>query len=245
MTKEITQNETSIAHDIGFNEQQIAILKETAFKDLKNSAERGAALMICSKYKLDPFAKEFYAYANRGQVITVIGYQGWLTIIKRHEGFKQGSLILNAVYENDTIEIDFTSGEVDHKSNVLEIKDDEDPKGAYCSGIINGQRVTKYVRWSEYTKKGMDSFNPWNKQKSEMICAKAAAVFGRVYCGVHGVYAEGEVELESSKGTTQTKLPKSRSPEELVQRFKDRKKEVREEKEKDKAEDAEIVKETT
>ena len=53
MSKEITQNEQSIAHEIGFSDQQVAILKETAFKDLKNSAERGAALMICSKYKLD------------------------------------------------------------------------------------------------------------------------------------------------------------------------------------------------
>ncbi len=185
----------------GFNNKEIAILRTTSFSECKTLDEVAVACCVARKYDLDPFAKEIWAMRMKGDKLMIeASASGWRKIVRRQPKFKR--MVLEAWYPNDEIEFDLLNGKVTkHMQNPNNSEDkDPTPVGAYCfveyeDGTTNLDRAL----WSEYgkdaigkTAQGKTYETVW-KYKREMIKNKAAAIFGRTYCEISGVYAEGEV----------------------------------------------------
>ena len=183
----------------GFNNKDIDVLRKTAFSECKTMEELAMACKLAQKYELDPFAKEIWAMNMKGKLVIEASASGWRKIARRQDSFKR--MIVQPWYENDEIEFDFLKGAITkHTQKPLdrtkETNKHPDPEGAYCLvEYKDGTTNLSVVYWHEYENSGTNSGSPWKKQKSEMIKNKASAIFGRTYCGVSGLYSEGEVNL--------------------------------------------------
>jgi hypothetical protein len=191
----------------GYTNKEIAILKSTVFKDCPDMNTLAMACHLAKTYQLDPFAKEFWA-VNLGKkdnpnMIYEASGAGWRKLIRRQDNFKK--MVVNAFYPSDTIEFDMINQKVVKHTTSIEAAT-EKPLGAYvyCE-YINGDTNLAIAWWSEYGKEGKGK-NKWDKEyetpwkyAQEMIKQKASAVFGRTYCGMSGLYAQGEVVTQEDE----------------------------------------------
>lgn len=194
----------------GYTNKDVDVLRKTAFSECKTLEDLAMACQLAKGYKLDPFAKEIWAMNMKGKLVIEASASGWRKIIRRQPGFKR--MVLQAWYENDEIGFDLVNSKVTkHIQNPAErsksgVQAIPDPNGAYCFvEYENGLTNLSVVYWEEYQNSGTNNGSPWKKQKSEMIKNKAAAVFGRTYCGVSGLYSEGETENISSSDPSSRK----------------------------------------
>lgn len=66
----------------------IEVLKNTAFRGNVNDDQMAALLIIANQYKLNPWAREIYAFPAKGGGITpIVGIDGWSRIINEHPQF--------------------------------------------------------------------------------------------------------------------------------------------------------------
>lgn len=67
-------------------------LRDTVFRPPKDQkafsdVELAAALVLCDKYDLNPFAKEIYITRNRGALLVIVPIDGWSKIANRQESY--------------------------------------------------------------------------------------------------------------------------------------------------------------
>jgi len=63
------------------------VLMNTVMPSRASKEQVAAFLLICSKYELDPFASEVFAFPDRGGVKALVGVDGYLSIANRNPNF--------------------------------------------------------------------------------------------------------------------------------------------------------------
>lgn len=74
--------------DLGDGSSLIQTLKATAFRqrgnDTVTDAQMEALLIVAEQYRLNPFTKELFAFADKGAIVPVVSVDGWSRIINEH-----------------------------------------------------------------------------------------------------------------------------------------------------------------
>lgn len=70
----------------------LTTLKATAFRQQEGkppatNEQLLALLVVADQYRLNPFTKEIYAFADKGGIVPVVGLDGWARIINEHVQF--------------------------------------------------------------------------------------------------------------------------------------------------------------
>lgn len=75
--------------DLGDGKGLSETLKSTAFKsNIQVSDDQMTALLIvANQYGLNPFAREIYAFPDKGGIVPVVGVDGWSRIMNTHPQF--------------------------------------------------------------------------------------------------------------------------------------------------------------
>lgn len=176
-------------------EKMLTTLKATAFRQRgKNGApapvvtnEQLMALMLVSQeYDLNPFLKQIYAFPQDGGIVPVVGIDGWIRIINRHEQFK-------------SMEISWA----DHDPG-------EVPEWFECT-IQRADRERPTIVREYYAECRRDT-EPWNKWPRRMLRHKAVKECGRLAFGLSGIYDPDEADYMMS--TIDITPPKSKPPTE-------------------------------
>jgi hypothetical protein len=70
-------------------ERMLGTLKATAFKTSNGvtNEQMMALLIVADQYRLNPFTREIYAYPDKGGIVAVVGYDGWVRIVNEHPAF--------------------------------------------------------------------------------------------------------------------------------------------------------------
>lgn len=68
-------------------EEVINVLKISAFQKEIKDASLLALLLIASKYRLNPWTREIYAFETNGAVVPIVGVDGWVRIMNEHPQF--------------------------------------------------------------------------------------------------------------------------------------------------------------
>ena len=71
----------------GDTAELVTTLKATAFKGNVTDAQFNALLIVATKYNLDPFTSEIYAFPSNGGIVPVVGVDGWARIINGNSQF--------------------------------------------------------------------------------------------------------------------------------------------------------------
>ena len=71
----------------GDTAELVTTLKATAFKGNVTDAQFNALLIVATKYNLDPFTSEIYAFPSNGGIVPVVGVDGWARIINGNGQF--------------------------------------------------------------------------------------------------------------------------------------------------------------
>ncbi len=96
------------------SDKLLATLKATAFrqqdgKPPATNEQLMALLVVADQYRLNPFTKEIYAFADKGGIVPVVGLDGWARIINEQEKFdglsfsmpEDGSSCTCTIYRKD------------------------------------------------------------------------------------------------------------------------------------------------
>lgn len=186
----------------GFTLREVDTIKETAVKDQGLTPQELIQFCYLAKaYELDPFAKEIWGIKTKSMLSIEASASGWRKIIRRQKNFKR--MVINPWYAEDEIEFDHLNGKI--TKHIQRGTVQGEPIGAYCFvEYKDGGTNLSIALWEEYGKPARkknqygEYETPW-KYRQEMIKNKASAIFGRTYCGVSGLYAEGEIIKEEKE----------------------------------------------
>ena len=148
----------------------LEILKVTVFKGTKDrpatDEEVGALCIIASKYGLNPFLKELYAFPDgRGGIVPMVPIDGWTRIINTHG--------------------DFNGCE-------FEEVNDDNGKPVSCTCRMFKKGMEHPVAVTEYYTECHRNTEPWNKMPHRMLRHKAFMQAGRYAFSLSGIYDEDE-----------------------------------------------------
>ena len=186
-------------------EKLLTTLKATAFRTGKNEPEvtneQLVALMTVSEeYKLNPFLKEIYAFADgKGGIVPMVPIDGWVRII-------------NSRPELKSITFDYPN----------EVNDKGHPEWIGCRIVRSDRDEPIYIR--EYMEECYRNTGPWNSHPRRMLRHKALIQCSRVAFGFSGIFDpdEGErirdaqaIDVTASEVTTKprTEAPRARQVE--------------------------------
>lgn len=175
-------------------EKLLNTLRETAFRTGKNEPpvtnEQLVALMTVSEeYRLNPFLKEIYAFADqKGGIVPMIPVDGWVRII-------------NSRPELQSITFDYPN----------EVNDKGHPEWIGCRIIRSDRSEPIYVR--EYMEECYRNTGPWNSHPRRMLRHKALIQCARVAFGFSGIYDPDEGErIRDAQAIDVTPTPVSMKP---------------------------------
>lgn len=122
---------------------------------------------------------EFWLIPYGGNVEGQLGYQGWLTLIRRHANLDR--LVDRPVYENEEFSIDDGATVTFNHKRILDPNARGDLLGVYCVGIVNGSwtavewmhrdEIDAHVRRYVKSKRG-----PWSDELSKLQMARKTVV---------------------------------------------------------------------
>lgn len=203
MNQQVSTNVSKGVLSLGYNQEQIATIKETVAKGATDT-ELYMFLSLAKKYELDPFAKEiWFIKDNSGRVMIQAGRDGFLKTAQRDLKFK--GIASFPVYSNDDFELNPTEGEVKHKPN---FKERGELIGAWAR--VEKEGVTPYVAFADFKEYyagykdengnvKVGKYGPlkpqlWDTKPSMMIQKVAQTIALRMTFGINGMYAPEEVE---------------------------------------------------
>jgi hypothetical protein len=188
----------------------VALVRRTVAADC-NDSELSMFLELCSRYRLDPFAKQIWAAKIGGKVAIIVSRDGLLAIADRHRDFE--GMDGDVVRANDEFKIVFKDGEraVEHtyETTAMTLGGDEPlPEGegerrtpepldagrgpilgAWAMVHRRGRKPTYFFApFNEY--KGR---NVWDSNPSAMILKVAESMALRKAFTISGVVGEDEV----------------------------------------------------
>lgn len=124
-------------------------------------------MSIANEYRLNPLAKEIYAFNNRGAIQPIVSIDGWLKIINSHPEF-------------DGMEFD---DKLDAEGNLL----------AITCRIYRKDR-SRATEVTEYLKECSGNTEPWKKWPVRMLRHKSTIQCARYAFGLSGIIDEDEAE---------------------------------------------------
>lgn len=181
--------------------KMLETLKNVAFKQKNGTVTNEqmiALLLVADQYKLNPFTKEIYAYPDKGQIVPVVGVDGWSRIINSHEQFDG----MDFEYSENIMTMD--GGKPCHEWVECKIhrKDRQHP-------VVVREYLDEVYRKANYV-------GPWQTHTKRMLRHKATIQCARLAFGFVGIFEEDEATriIEAQAVEVQTKA----SPEQ-TQKF--------------------------
>lgn len=138
-------------------------------------------MSIANEYRLNPLAKEIYAFNNRGAIQPIVSIDGWLKIINSHPQF-------------DGMEFD---DKLDSSGNLVAIT-----CRIYRKDRSRATEVTEYLDECKGTSE------PWKKWPARMLRHKAAIQCARYAFGLSGIIDEDEADRYRSANTERDITPR-------------------------------------
>ena len=124
-------------------------------------------MSIANEYRLNPLAKEIYAFNNRGAIQPIVSIDGWLRIINSHPQF-------------DGMEFDDA---LDEQGNIV----------AITCRIYRKDR-NRQTEITEYLRECAGNTDPWKKWPVRMLRHKATIQCSRYAFGLSGIIDEDEAD---------------------------------------------------
>lgn len=143
-------------------------------------------LAIASEYKLNPLAKEIYAFSARGAIQPIVSVDGWLKIINAHSQF-----------------------------DGMEFQDHLDANGKLTAVTcqIHRKDRSRPTEVTEYMNECAGTSEPWKKWPARMLRHKAAIQCARYAFGLSGIVDPDEAErIESVTKPERDVTPKAVVP---------------------------------
>ena len=176
---------TKVANRYGIEPTSLlASLKATAFKtkDGVTNEQMLALLVIADQYELNPWAKEIYAYPDKGGIVPVVGVDGWSRIINDNPAF-------------DGVDFNWAPDMVTPEGGK--------PCPEWCEAVMHRKDRSHPTIIREYLdevyrppfegKYGTVS-GPWQSHTKRMLRHKALIQAARIAFGFGGIYDEDEAE---------------------------------------------------
>ncbi|MBY6208727.1 MULTISPECIES: recombinase RecT [Halomonas] len=145
-------------------------------------------MSIANEYRLNPLAKEIYAFNNRGAIQPIVSIDGWLKIINTHPQF-------------DGMEFD---DRLDNQGKLL----------AITCRIFRKDR-SRATEVTEYLSECAGATEPWKKWPVRMLRHKATIQCARYAFGLSGIIDEDEADRYRSTNLERDVTPQKDEPETL------------------------------
>lgn len=145
-------------------------------------------MSIANEYRLNPLAKEIYAFNNRGAIQPIVSIDGWLKIINGHPQF-------------DGMEFD---DKLDSNGNLM----------AITCRIFRKDR-SRATEVTEYLQECAGTSEPWKKWPVRMLRHKATIQCARYAFGLSGIIDEDEADRYRSTNLERDVTPQKEEPKEL------------------------------
>ena len=192
--------------------KMVSVLKSTAFRTNEPiTDEQLAALLIVSEqYGLSPFTKELYAFPDKGNIIPVVGVDGWSRIINEHPQFD------GMDYHQSETMLDSD----EHKSC---------PEWIECAVYRKDRTHPIVVReyLDECYKPPRSNFQgPWQTHTKRMLRHKATIQAARLAFGFAGIYDPDEAERIRDMGEARVIHEQPEPQPSTVDTLKDRLREL-------------------
>lgn len=137
-------------------------------------------MSIANEYRLNPLAKEIYAFNNRGAIQPIVSIDGWLKIINSHPQF-------------DGMEFD---DKLDNQGGLM----------AITCRIYRKDR-SRATEVTEYLGECRGSSEPWKKWPVRMLRHKATIQCARYAFGLSGIIDEDEADRYRSTNVERDVTP--------------------------------------
>ncbi|MFG6159667.1 RecT family recombinase [Halomonas sp. 1390] len=145
-------------------------------------------MSIANEYRLNPLAKEIYAFNNRGAIQPIVSIDGWLKIINSHPQF-------------DGMEFD---DRLDDQGNLL----------AITCRIYRKDR-SRPTEVTEYLSECGGTTEPWKKWPVRMLRHKSTIQCARYAFGLSGIIDEDEADRYRSTNVERDVTPPKEEPQAL------------------------------
>jgi phage recombination protein Bet len=198
--------------DLGDGSSLVETLKLTAFRqrgnDVVTDAQMEALLIVAEQYRLNPFTKELFAFADKGAIVPVVSVDGWSRIINENPAFNG----LEFRYSDQIVTM--TRGK---------------PCPEWCEVVIYRRDRERPIVVREYldevyqSPRGRDGGfdGPWQTHTKRFLRHKTLIQGARIAFGFAGIYDEDEAhriidagaidattgEVIQQKAATRAELP--------------------------------------
>ncbi|MCS7175983.1 RecT family recombinase [Pseudothermotoga sp.] len=171
------------------SEYELGILKAVVPQNVTEE-ELKLFVMVCEKYKLDPFTREIVMTKQNDKINFITTRDGYLKIAMQDENFD--GIISAVVKEGDEFEIDASKSEVKHKFGAK--------RGAILGAwamVRHKKRppVIVFVDFYEY----FQNTPTWRQYPSAMIQKVAEVAALRRQFNISGLIAKEEIVVEQSE----------------------------------------------
>ncbi|MGQ7249560.1 phage recombination protein Bet [Halomonas sp. V046] len=148
-------------------------------------------MSIANEYRLNPLAKEIYAFNNRGAIQPIVSIDGWLKIINTHPQF-------------DGMEFD---DKLDNQGGLLAIT---------CRIFRKDRsRATEVTEYLNECRDQSGKSEPWKKWPVRMLRHKATIQCARYAFGLSGIIDEDEADRYRSTNLERDVTPPKEEPQAL------------------------------
>lgn len=174
----------------------LSTMRATCFKQQAKPGERPvevsneqmmALLVVAEQYKLNPFTKEIYAFADKGGIVPVVGVDGWARLAN------ESGLLNGVTFEVGPIgtyqAMRQTWGEKKGE-RVLKGTDVTGPEYVTCR--VYRKDMEHPVEVTEYLTECWRNTDPWNTSPQRMLRHRAMVQAYRVAFGFAGFHDEDE-----------------------------------------------------
>ena len=147
----------------------------TAFSAAKTEEQVIALLVVADQYGLNPFTKEIFAFpGQRGEVVPVVGIDGWNRIAQQHDQF-------------DGVELRY--------SDVMKKPSDKAKEcPEWVEAVVYRKDREHPVVIREFLDECFRDTGPWESHTKRMLRHKALIQGYRTAFGFHGIYDQDEAE---------------------------------------------------
>jgi phage recombination protein Bet len=177
--------------DMGDGSSLTSTLKQTCFRqrgnDVVTDAQMEALLIVSEQYRLNPFTKEIFAFADKGAIVPVVSVDGWSRIINENPAFNG----LEFRYSEEIVTM---------------------PRGkpcpAWCEVVIYRKDrdrptiVREYLDEVYQSPRGQNAYDgPWQSHTKRFLRHKTLIQGSRIAFGFAGIYDEDEARRIIDAGT--------------------------------------------
>lgn len=178
--------------DLGDGSSLVETLKLTAFRqrgnDVVTDAQMEALLIVAEQYRLNPFTKELFAFADKGAIVPVVSVDGWSRIINENPAFNG----LEFRYSDQIVTMPRGKPCPEWCEVVIYRRDRERP-------IVVREYLDEVYQMPRGQNGGFDG--PWQTHTKRFLRHKTLIQGARIAFGFAGIYDEDEARRIIDAGT--------------------------------------------